>query len=256
MAKIIKNKKASFFKTRADELRHLKESLESQFMMTEAADYSPLLIAAKELDRIADSPLSPLKWGYSIHNLILPIGPIRNVAPQEILLKICIDCVIEADIDKWDNKKGEDPFSSYSFHLSVFGEQNGIKYSRGFHIDRDAAEDSEESHPLYHLHFYDGVYDNGQSLKDMEQNRGSVNIRTPRFSHYPLDIVLGIGFYLLNFHRVDTFKNLYNNDEWFPRLYADSQKRILEPYYLAVSGSLESKLVLWKDYRLLCPQIV
>lgn len=253
--KEIKNKKASFFKTRADELRHIKESLESQFTMPEA-DYSPLLIAAKELDRIADSPYTPTKWGYNIQNLILPMGSIRNLDPQGIKLKICINCVIEADIDKWDNKRGEDPFSYYSFHLSVFGEQNEIKYSRGFHIDRDVAEGSEECHPLYHMHFCDGVFDNGRSLKDDKQKRGSVSIRTPRFSHYPLDIVLGIGFYLLHFHKGDVFMNFYNKNEWFSRLYSDSQKRILEPYYLAISGSLESKLVIWKDYRLLCPQIV
>ncbi len=250
-----KNKKASFFKERADELRHIKESLESQFMMPEA-DYSPLSIAAKELDRIANSPATPLTWGYNIQNLILPVGSIRNIEPQGIVLKVCIDCEIEADIEKWDNKKGEDPFSNYSFHLSVFGEQNAIKYSRGFHIDRDAVEGSEECHPLYHMHFYDGVYDNGQSLKDVEKHRGSVSIRTPRFSHYPLDIVLGVGFYLLNYHGSDTFMNFYNNNEWFSRSYYASQKRILEPYYLAVSGHLESKHVNWKDNNLLCPQIV
>ena len=249
-----KNKKASFFKNRAKELRDLEKSLESQFKIPEA-DYSPLFAAAKKLEEIAESSITPTKWGYSIQNLILPLGSIRNIEPQGIRLKICIDCEIEAEIEKWENKK-DDPFSNYSFHLSVFGEQNGIRYSRGFHIDRDSAINSKECHPLYHLHFYDGLYDNGEALKDVRQNRGSVNIRTPRFSHYPLDIVLGIGFYLLNFHRIDAFKNLINNDIRFSRLYADSQKRILEPYYLAISGSLESKLVIWEDYRLLCPQIV
>ena len=108
---------------------------------------------------------------------------------------------------------------------------------------------------LYHIHFYDGLYDDGKSLKDKDQHRGSVSIRTPRFSHYPLDIVLGIGFYLLNFHKSAVFKNLYNNDLWFARSYSDSQTRILEPYYLAISGALESKHVNWEDNNLLCPQI-
>ena len=253
--KEIKNKKAPFFRRKADELLHIKESLESQLEMP-GADFSPLLTAAKELERIADSPNTPSTWGYNIQNLILPMGSIRNIEPQGIMLKICISCKIEGDIEKWNSKSGEDPFSNYSFQLSVFGEQNDMKYSRGFHIDRDSAEDSEECHPLYHMHFYDGVYDNGQSLKDEVQQRGSVSIRTPRFSHYPLDIVLGIGFYLLNFHKVDVFTHLYNTNEWFSRLYADSQKRILEPYYLTISDSLKSQRDNMKNCKPLCPQIV
>lgn len=255
MKKRKENKKASFFQDRAEELRRLNNCLVSLF--SDSLDgFSPLLEEAKKLDEKSHLLDSFTTWGYSIHDLILPVGSIRNIEPNGITARLCIDCEIEADIENWEKEKQGDPFSSYSFRVSVFGEQDGIRYSRGFHIDRDVASESNEIHPLYHMHFYDGRYDNGKSLIDKEHNRGSISIRSPRFPFYPLDIVLGIGFCLQNYHTKDMFTNLYSKGDIFSRMYRDSQKRIIEPYFLAISGIIETRRVYWKDNHLLCPQIV
>ena len=247
-----KNNEASFFRDRANDLRNLETILCAHFKGPEA-NFTSLLVAAKELDRIAESTNTPKTWGYCIRNLTLPLGTIRHIEPEphDIVARICIDCEIESDIEVW-RKNSMDPFVSYAFRLKVIGERGGIKYSWGIHLEKVSPKEKEsnEWHPLYHMHF------NGEPLEDLKKGKGFICMNTPRFVHYPLDIVLGVGFCLHSFYTKDQFNQLYYYNQCFSRLYKASQKRILEPYYLAISNAINKAQNSWIDCDSLCPQIV
>lgn len=250
MSKPRVNKNSTFFHNRADELRQLEKGLSSLYPTGEAY-LEPLNAAAKQLDAQADGNITLTQWGYQIKNLTLPIGDIRNIKPAGIQAKICVNCECEFNVNDWNNYNC-DPFNKCSFRVSVFGEYNGIKHSWGIHIDKEARTDLDEWHPLYHLHCFEGREDSPTVLVDDEQKKGTFLLNVPRLLHYPLDIVLGIGFCLMNFNKKEMFTKLYTNDLHFPSLYKKSQDRILKPYLdslAGVSGCVYSR-------KALCPQVV
>ena len=153
-----------------------------------------------------------------------------------------------------DYNKTCDPFTVYSFHLYVYGEFQGMTYSWGMHLEKDTSNKPTEWHPQYHLHCFDGRNEMKHALKDTEQKRGMLYLNVPRLAHYPLDIVLGIGFCLMNFHTKDVFTKLYQQDREFPRLYQASQERILEPYFNAITSTSGAGTG-WARKQELCPQI-
>ena len=244
------NKNATFFHERAEELRQLEKSLSSLYTSGEAY-LEPLMVAAKQLDTDAEGTETLARWGYQIKNLILPVGDVHNVVPAGIQTKICVNCECEFNVSDWNNSNC-DPFTKYSFRVRVFGEYQGIKHSWGIHLDKEERMGLDEWHPLYHLHCFESRVDAPTVLVDVNQKKGSLLLNVPRLMHYPLDIVLGIGFCLMNFNKKDVFNRLYTNDQQFPRLYRKSQDRILKPYLESlsgVSGSVYSR-------KALCPQIV
>ena len=248
MSKTKVNKYSSFFHSRADELRQLQKVLETQF----AGKYTvltPLQEAAKLLDEQADGTKTMDVWGYSIKDLIIPIGNIHNIEPSGIQAKICINCECKCNVKDWGNNC--DPFISYSFRLRVYGDTDGIKHSWGMHIDKDDKQSKDEWHPLYHLHCFESRLDSPTVLKDERQHKGSMYMNVPRLVHYPLDIVLGIGFCLMNFYKKEVFTKLYINDKQFPRLYKQSYDRILKPYLASLVGQPSCVF----DKKDLCPQI-
>lgn len=251
MSKTKKNKNAEFFQKRADELNQLCQCLESQF----SGDYcelSSLKNAAKKLETEANGSATLNEWGYKIDDLILPVGDIRNIEPSGIAVKICMGCECLAHVD--DFNKTCDPFTVYNFHLRVFGDYQGMTYSWGMHLEKDTSNDSTEWHPLYHLHCFDNRKEMKHALRDNDKNRGMLYLNVPRLTHYPLDIFLGVGFYLMNFQKKDVFTKLYNQDRVFPRLYNSSQRRILEPYYDAITNTRGAGTG-WANKKELCPQI-
>lgn len=250
MGKLKINKNSKFFHDRADELRQLEKSLSSLYPVG-VAYLEPLKIAAKQLDILADGNTTLNQWGYQINNLTLPVGNIHNVNPDGIQAKICVNCECEFNVDDW-NKTDCDPFNKCSFRVRVFGEIKGIKHSWGMHLDKETKQDLDEWHPLYHLHCFESRVDAPTVLVDDEQKKGTLLLNVPRLMHYPLDIVLGVGFCLMNFNKKELFTKLYTNDQQFPRLYKKSQDRILKPYFdslAGVPGCVYPK-------KALCPQIV
>ena len=249
MSKLKVNGNATFFHSRAEELRQLQKVLEKQFAGKNTV-LAPLQEAAKLLDEQADGTKTMDVWGYSIKDLIIPVGYIHNIEPSGLQAKICLNCECECNVKDWDNDC--DPFISYSFRLRVYGDNQGIKYSWGMHIDKDNKNSKDEWHPLYHLHCFESRLDSPTVLTDTVQHKGSMHMNVPRLVHYPLDIVLGIGFCLMNFYKKDVFKKLYANDFQFPRLYRKSYDRILKPYLESLAGKPGCVF----DKKELCPQIV
>lgn len=245
------NNNKAFFKARADELNKLYQCLSSLF----SKDYfelSSLKNAAKTLEAQANGSATLDEWGYKIENMILPVGDVRNTEPAGIVVRVNMGCECRSKVA--DYNKTCDPFTVYSFHLHVYGDYQGMTYSWGMHLEKDTSNKPTEWHPQYHLHCFDGRNEMKHALKDTDQKRGMLYLNVPRLAHYPLDIVLGIGFCLMNFHTKDVFTKLYQQDREFSRLYQASQERILEPYFNAIT-STSGIGTGWVGKKELCPQI-
>lgn len=251
MSKLKVNKNKAFFEARADELNKLYQCLSNLFSK-DYCELSSLKNAAKTLEAQANGTATLDEWGYKIENLILPVGDVRNTEPSGIVVRVNMGCECRAKVA--DFKKTCDPFTVYSFHLHVYGDFQGMTYSWGMHLEKDTSNKPTEWHPQYHLHCFDGRNEMKHALKDPDQNRGMLYLNVPRLAHYPLDIVLGIGFCLMNFHTKDMFTKLYQQDREFPRLYQASQERILEPYYNAITSTSGAGTG-WAGKKELCPQI-
>lgn len=251
MSKPKVNKNKAFFEARADELNKLYQCLSSLFSK-DYCELSSLKNAAKTLEEQANGTTTLDEWGYKIENMILPVGDVRNTEPAGIVVRVNMGCECRSKVA--DYNKTCDPFTVYSFHLHVYGDFQGMTYSWGMHMEKDTSNKPTEWHPQYHLHCFDGRNEMKHALKDTEQKRGMLYLNVPRLAHYPLDIVLGIGFCLMNFHTKDVFTKLYQQDREFPRLYQASQERILEPYFNAIT-STSGVGTGWVGKKELCPQI-
>lgn len=251
MSKPKVNKNKAFFKARADELNKLYQCLSSLFSK-DYCELSSLKNAAKTLEEQANGTMTLDEWGYKIENMILPVGDVRNTEPAGIVVRVNMGCECRSKVA--DYNKTCDPFTVYSFHLHVYGDYQGMTYSWGMHLEKDTSNKPTEWHPQYHLHCFDGRNEMKHALKDTDQKRGMLYLNVPRLAHYPLDIVLGIGFCLMNFHTKDVFTKLYQQDREFPRLYQASQERILEPYFNAIT-STSGIGTGWVGKKELCPQI-
>lgn len=245
------NNNKAFFKARADELNKLYQCLSSLFSK-DYCELSSLKNAAKTLEAQANGSATLDEWGYKIENMILPMGDVRNTEPAGIVVRVNMGCECRSKVA--DYNKTCDPFTVYSFHLHVYGDYQGMTYSWGMHLEKDTSNKPTEWHPQYHLHCFDGRNEMKHALKDTDQKRGMLYLNVPRLAHYPLDIVLGIGFCLMNFHTKDVFTKLYQQDREFPRLYQASQERILEPYFNAIT-STSGIGTGWVGKKELCPQI-
>lgn len=245
------NNNKAFFKARADELNKLYQCLSSLFSK-DYCELSSLKNAAKTLEAQANGSATLDEWGYKIENMILPVGDVRNTEPAGIVVRVNMGCECRSKVA--DYNKTCDPFTVYSFHLHVYGDYQGMTYSWGMHLEKDTSNKPTEWHPQYHLHCFDGRNEMKHALKDTDQKRGMLYLNVPRLAHYPLDIVLGIGFCLMNFHTKDVFTKLYQQDREFTRLYQASQERILEPYFNAIT-STSGIGTGWVGKKELCPQI-
>lgn len=251
MSKQNKNKEnAAFFRERAKELRTLREILSKQFS-GEQTNLDSLIVAAKDLEKKAEEGILLDTWGYTIKDLILPLGDIRDVNPAGIQARVCLSCTCEFNVKDWNNTSC-DPFNKFSFRLRIIGQLDDVVHSWGMHLDKETRSDLDEWHPMYHMHCFESRVDSPVVLIDSPKKKGSFLLNVPRFVHYPLDIFLGIGFCLMNFYKKDVFLNLYYNDQQFPRLYNKSEERILKPYFASLANNPGSML----KQKLLCPQAV
>ena len=125
-----------------------------------------------------------------------------------------------------------------------------VRLNMGCECKAKVADYNKTCDPFTAYSFHLQVYGDYQGRK-----RGMLYLNVPRLAHYPLDIVLGVGFCLMNFHTKELFTKLIKQDRVFPRLYQSSQQRILEPYYNAIT-STNGAGTGWVGKKELCPQIV
>lgn len=246
------SKISNFKAQRAKELSQLHAFLQRKFRNA-TQPLEPLRLAANQLAKDASLKDGNPIWGYTISNLVLPLGVNRHIEPQGITtLRVRIDCSITCNIENWNQL--EDPFISYNFAIIIYGEKDKVNYSICWHIDKDGGKQSNEYHPLYHLQFSDGSNHLGKN--NSRFNWGQVvYLDSPRFVHYPMDIILGIGFYLTNFHPKGLFDD-FLNDPLFRQLYTQAKDQILKPYYFNLFSHWDdvSQSDLWNSH-LLCPHL-
>lgn len=247
----------SIFKTkRARELTQLHSLLQRKFRNA-TPSLEPLRLAANQLAKEASLKDGNPIWGYSISNLVLPLGLNRHIEPQGITtLRIRIDCDLTCNIENWD--KLNDPFISYRFAAIIFGEKGDVNYSICWHIDKhidkDEDKESSEYHPLYHLQYSNGSNHFGKTNSSFNWGQ-LVYLDSPRFVHYPMDIILGIGFYLTNFQPKGLFED-FLKDPLFRQLYTQAKNQILKPYYYNLASHWDnvSQSKMWNS-NILCPHL-
>lgn len=108
----------------------------------------------------------------------------------------------------------------------------------GFHFDFDGRGESESSkqeqlHPKYHTQFL-------QNPSDMEGFKygNSLQLDIPRFTHFPMDFILGTSFVIANF-APKLFEELRENDD-FIRLQKKYQDLLWKPYLIALNNLLKN----------------
>ena len=105
-------------------------------------------------------------------------------------------------------------------------------------------------------------YSNGKEhlpvCRDYKYDWGSaIYLDVPRLMHYPVDLILGIGLCLTNFHPKKRFESL-KSQVGFIRAYREAQNNIMKPYYFNIVSQWDknNRSLKWKTPSKLCPQLV
>lgn len=243
----------NFKRNRAAELARLYEILRDKFHFN-SSDITPIKTASEQIMKAQDNGLAT--WGYSISNLIFPIATTRHIIPKGLIVRVKINCDLQGNILNWIHNN--DVYSYICrFSFTIYGDLNGEKYSICWHIDCDKDSKSDEYHPLYHLHYSDGTEHLGQKNIDFQWGN-AIYLDCPRITHYPLDLILGIGFYYTNFQYKGLFDKLIA-DPLFGKLYRQSQDAILKPYFYNLAAHWNDdlrKTLIWKSSSDLCPILI
>ena len=202
-------------------------------------------------DAVQSVQIKNEKLSFQIHQLVLPIDNTKHVRPEGLPVQLQMDFSVEMDPLKL--KQFEDPYTQYSFALTLFGELGGVDHSICWHIDRDSAVESDEIHPLYHLQYSDGrtYYKKGEAIDYKWGN--SIYLDVPRLVHYPMDLFVGLSFIVTNFYKKDTMYKLHANSI-FTHRFSESEDQVLKPYFCAIANKWTNT---WprnlQDYHILCP---
>lgn len=115
------------------------------------------------------------------------------------------------------------------------------------------SQKSDELHPVYHLQY------NNEPKKFESEDTESFDygqlmaMDTPRFIHYPLELILGLSFLIANF-QPSKYSELLKDPDFF-KIVQKYQEKIWKPYFYTMSS-------FWQDINrnwspdLLCPYLV
>ena len=173
------------------------------------------------------SDTSPLTNGYNngkcnVAKLKFNISNVpRNTKPAVDFLAVILDVA-------FDEKTGTDiPVTNYFFKVTVEGLDGSNKVKSSWHLDYDSNNGQDYVHPYFHLTW------GGDTIKKM--NLGNVLLLpTPRISHPPMDIVLGIDFVLSNFVKAEIYKRIQSNSQYKAAV-RKAQEKLWKPYMLSLA---------------------
>ena len=171
---------------------------------------------------------SPLTIGYQkgncrVEKLKFNIKDIpRNTNPSLNLLEIFLDVTYK------ESKNANIPISDYCFRVTAKGtNQENKKFISSWHLDYDNKDNQEYIHPHFHITW------GGERVKDL--NLGDVLLSpTPRISHPPMDIILGIDFVLSNFVKAEIYKRI-QSDSQYKAAIKNAQEKYWKPYVLSIA---------------------
>lgn len=180
-----------------------------------------------------DKETRPTFWGYELDNFIIKFNKNpRNIGPTNALsLELLFEIHVVADYDNLHCIK--DPFEYLTFNIVIIGRNGSKEYINSWHLDRHLGGDTDEAHPIYHMH-YGGAKLNDYDLGD------SLLLDAPRLVHYPMDFVLGIDFVLSNFFPHEWNKLLRETD--YPSIIEKYQKYFMKPFSYALTSHWNKNL--------------
>ncbi|MFW3345394.1 hypothetical protein ACN9K5_04215 [Aliarcobacter butzleri] len=188
-------------------------------------------------------------WGYELDNFVIDFtkNP-RNVAPDEaVTLKLLFEVHVISDFT--DLNFIQDPFNYLTFNVVILGKNGEKEYINAWHLDRHLGGDTDEAHPIYHMH-YGGAKMNTRNLGE------TLLLDAPRLVHYPMEFILGIDFILSNFFPEEW--NLLIEETEYPIILKRYQNYFLKPYFYALTSHWNKNLgieINWQAKNV-CPTLI
>lgn len=197
---------------------------------------------------------TPMSWGYTVKNLVFHVNTNGIQYPLSVKTgKLTLDISLSGAYHNGGDIL--DPFHHLEFDLVLEGlSRKGQYHLLTYHLDRHVSGGNapHEAHPIYHFQL------GGHQLKRVPTfNFGhSLFIDSPRFMHYPMDVVLGIDFVVSNFIP-DKWKIL-RSDQNYVTVLKRAQSRIIVPFINSLSqhfGLIAKTNNCWKA-KDIWPQLV
>lgn len=189
-------------------------------------------------------------WGYSIDNIKLEVTTLEHIKPKGInKAEANINITIVSDYRNWNKIK--DPFCELKFNVVIRAinpkNETGINYF-GFHLDRHhESQISDKIHPVYHLQY------NLNPKKEKNFDYGTtLHLDSPRFLHYPMDLILGLTYIIANFNPISYLKLI--EDREIIKILKKYQEKIWKPYSFSISNQWRNNgLPIEWDQKSICP---
>ncbi|NQY68282.1 MAG: hypothetical protein HRT72_11265 [Flavobacteriales bacterium] len=246
-----------FRKKRADELLIVARAIDKLFGSNKGHKTvltTPIITAAKQLEKNLLNLDRDKNWGYEIVNFKMPVETIKHVRPEGIKnVELSLNMKLVADSTKWGTL--EDPLLELSFHVTLRAINSNKTSYLCFHIDKhDMAKFSTEPHPIYHIQY--SPKPKNVSKEDFDYGN-ILHLDTPRIPHSPVDFTLGFGLLISSFLPSKWDKLM--RDPFFKKTYTDYQIGILKPYAHTLADNwkpFNSNDTSWSPINHLIPYVV
>lgn len=149
-------------------------------------------------------------------------------------------------------EKCEDPFSSFSFNIKIFGNEETdleTKLVYTLHFDKHDGSISPMPHPSYHFQL------GGRELKDNVTDYGqALFLDSPRIMYHPMEFILGIDFVLSNFFP-EVWNDIKKRPDYFDTI-KKYQKQFIQPYFQSIANSFDKALPQNWNAQEIYPQLI
>lgn len=183
-----------------------------------------------------------IKTANSISFLAEPLA-LKHIKPQSQYSKIeiIIDFLCEFDNCRVNDYFNQLVSSNTKVTIRGLNENKNIGYF-GFHFDAHKLkqhEEEEEKESQLHPRFHSQFLQNPNSLEDFDYG-DTLQLDIPRFTHFPMDLVLSLGFVLANFCP-QAYEELTNNTD-FLRIHKRYEERYWKPYVKSLNDLFSENL--------------
>lgn len=157
---------------------------------------------------------------------------VKHIRPEKLVgVEILINFRICINIENYKNLYQNTSSSNLSVTVRAISE-SGTSY-KGFHFDLDnSCSDQNQLHPKYHCQFLV----NPEDINTFRYG-DALQLDIPRFTHFPMELILGTSFVLANF-LPNIFDELHDN-RVFVKLQQEYQNHYWKPYIQALNSLLE-----------------
>lgn len=186
-------------------------------------------------------------WQYRIENLIFDGDTMGHTIPRGAdLIRILFSIDVKGRYYKTNSICN--PLITIELNIELFGALEDIDdLYAAWHFDRHIYDEEGERtkfiHPEFHFTY------GGRRMWDRSFEYGSSLIMpAPRFTHPPMDGVLGIDFVIQNYIRAERHRAL-TESQLYRQAVANSQYRMWRPYHCAIADH-------WRQYDNTCDDTI